>query len=130
MGGLLTGIYCVLNTSMVFLTTSEIRNVGTSLLINMVARIRKLFCSRGEEPGGKNEPMPTVSQMVSMGTKHATIKAQQIVTLPKHARRRSSSEEDIIFGRRRVHFIDHERPLQVTLRKSFSIFYVFSVPNI
>ena len=110
MGGLLTGVYCVLNTSMVFLTTSEIRNAGTSLLINMVARVQKLFCSReDEETGSKNEPMPTVSRMVSMSTKHATIQAQQIAALPMHTRRRSSSEEDIIFGRQRVHFIDHEK---------------------
>ena len=114
MGGLLSFAYCVLNTSLVLLTTTEIRINGKYLLINLALKICKLCTSTtGEDQSGvTSESVPSVPHRVSMNSKQGT---QMTNILPMKPRtRRDIIENDIsVVGKQRVHFIDHDKPLEV-----------------
>ena len=103
MGGLLSFVYCVLNTSLVLLTTTEIRINGKYLLINLALKVCKLFSSTtGEDNSGViGGYVPTVAHRVSMNSKQAT---QMTNILPIKPSTREIIENDISVGKQRVHW--------------------------
>ena len=112
MGGLLSFVYCVLNTSLVLLTTTEIRINGKYLLINMALKVCKLFSSTtGEDKSGFiSGYVPSVAHRVSMNSKQVT---QMTNVLPMKPSTRDIIENDTSVGKQRVHFIGHDKPLKV-----------------
>ena len=111
MGALLSFVYCVFNTTLVLLTTTEIRINGKYLLINFALKICKLCTSStGEDQSGVTSgSVPTVR--VSMNSKQGT---QMTNILPMKPSTMDIIENDIsVVGKQRVHFIDHDKPLKV-----------------
>ena len=114
MGGLLSFAYCVLNTSLVLLTTTEIRMEGRYLFINLILKVCKLFSTTNgeDESGVKSGSVPTVSHRVSMNAKQVTQMRSDLSMKPSS---RDVIENDIFLGKQRVHFIGHNKPLKVHL---------------
>ena len=118
-------VYCVLNTSLVLLTTTEIRIAGKNLLNNLTHKVfGRISPTNGEDENGvKSGSVPTVAQRISMNTEQVTPMTNTLPTKP------STIENDIFLGKQRVHFIGHDKPLKV-LAIAFKNIIMVNLSNI
>ena len=102
-------LFCILNPSIILWTTTEFRTIGKRLLLEKVVTpiMNNLIGSIEDHSVNQsiNETIPTVSRRVQI----STLATQQIAGINLIA-----DEDANILGRRRPHFIDHDKPLNVS----------------
>ena len=112
-------LFCILNPSIILWTTSEFRTIGKRLLLEKVVTpiMNNLIGSIEDHSVNQsiNETIPTVSRRVQI----STLATQQIAGINLIA-----DEDANILGRRRPHFIDHDKPLNVSQVLCLSTFFV------